>query len=117
VNDIDLIGDVIERQMQPRPITVTAKNPRTELTTDNKRRMFANLHKQLGEELEKAKKLGTLQQMDQKLMGDAVGYYGRPADEWEDLDMEMMESWIREIVRGLISKRQELVRYGSNKLE
>ena len=104
ISDIDQIGKIIERQKQPRPLTTSAKNPRIEMTDKRKRKLWGNLHRQLGDELYKAKKHGYALEKD--IIGEAARFV-REYDRADTLEMDLMDGRVRDIVRMLIAKRRE----------
>lgn len=107
--DATLLGDIdVARKQRPYPITYTVVNPNTDPSTpEAKRRIFANLHRQLGREVEKVVNSGSWVGLAPEVLKEAQGHAAKPAKYWEDMDVTLFEPRVRELVRLLIAKRRE----------
>jgi hypothetical protein len=122
VGDVKILEEIAKRQALPRPVTVTAKNPRIPTTAAAKRRLFQNLQRQLRQEIDKATVIGTFEQMDIELRKDAIEFASRSIELWKDIESEEvkmevleielndLEPRVREIVKELIGRRLGLER-------
>jgi len=79
--------------------------------------MFANLHRQLNDELEMAWGLGTCEMIGVQVNNKAAFYAKKHPHQWNDMEMELAEPEIRDTVRQLIINRQELEMSGSLAVE
>jgi hypothetical protein len=104
-----LLQDIKKAHQElPKPLTYTVVNPKSDPNApETKRRIFANLHKQLIREVGVAVEKGIAMSFAPEVWDEINGHAGKPVDDWEDVDMAVFERRVRELVRMLIAKRRE----------
>jgi hypothetical protein len=108
IQNTALMSEIEEAHKTPLPITYTAISSSTDMSrTQNKRRLFGNLHRQFAKEIEKAKEWESWLAIPPEVWHEAQGHASKPCHHWEEMDIILFEPRIRELVRLLIAKRRE----------
>lgn len=107
--DVTLLDEIdAAHKNQPHPVTYTVISTSKDAgTPEGKRRLFANLHRQLGMEVEKALECGSWTTIEAEVK-EARGHVAKPVEHWEDMDVTLFEPRVRELVRLLIKRRREV---------
>jgi hypothetical protein len=111
VGDVDLLGRIMARQKEPKPLTTKVENKWRKVKVGmehvHKRRLWSNLHRQFVGEVAKAKDLGTLEGWKER--SEIEWWADTEADSIEDQEVVLMEYPVREWIRELIRRRVEVV--------
>lgn len=101
------MDEVAKAREQPLPLTYTAISKSTDTSKpEHQRRLFINLHRQLKQEFEKAKKSGSWVDIPGNEWEQIERLVIETAEHWDDPYVKIFEPKIRELVKLLIATRR-----------